>query len=110
MAEVLLPARQTEETATELAARLVDPKELRVAGGVVKWFNQVSDYGYIACDQGGPDRYVRGENITGASSILLAGSRVEFEPREGGMGPEAINVRPLPLIRRRSTGSFRAVA
>ena len=67
-----------------------------MARGVVQWFNQVSDYGYIACDQGGPDRYVRGENIAGAHSMLLAGSRVEFEPREGGMGPEAINVRPFP--------------
>ena len=62
--------------------------------GVVKWFNQVSDYGFIACDQGGPDRYVRGEHITGASP-LEAGSRVEFEVREGGMGPEAIDVRGL---------------
>ena len=96
MAEVLLAACQTEETATEPVARPVGPKGLRVASGVVKWFNQVSDYGYIACDQGGPDRYVRGENIAGASSMLLAGSRVEFEPREGGMGPEAINVRSLP--------------
>ena len=77
-----------------------------MARGVVQWFNQVSDYGYIACDQGGPDRYVRGENITGAYS-MLAGSRVEFEPREGGMGPEAINVRPFPLIRRRSSGRDR---
>ena len=110
MAEVLLSARQTEETATEQAPRLVDPKELRVARGVVKWFNQVSDYGYVACDQGGPDRYVRGENITGGSSMLLAGSRVEFEPREGGMGPEAINVCPLPLIRDRSSGSCRTIA
>ena len=63
--------------------------------GVVKWFNQVSDYGFIACDEGGPDRYVRGGNITGAASALLAGSRVEFEAREGGMGPEAIDVRRL---------------
>jgi cold shock protein len=63
--------------------------------GVVKWFNQVSDYGFIACDDGGPDRYVRGENVAGASSTVFAGSRVEFEAREGGMGPEAINVRRL---------------
>jgi CspA family cold shock protein len=64
-----------------------------VERGVVKWFNQVSDYGFIACDTGGPDRYVRGANITGASSTLFAGSPVEFEAREGGMGPEAVDVR-----------------
>jgi CspA family cold shock protein len=66
-----------------------------VERGVVKWFNQVSDYGFIACDEGGPDRYVRGEHIAGASSPLRAGSRVEFDVREGGMGPEAIEVRQL---------------
>ena len=63
--------------------------------GVVKWFNQVSDYGFIACDEGGPDRYVRGAHVAGGSSLLEAGSRVEFEVRDGGMGPEAIDVRQL---------------
>lgn len=71
-------------------------EDLLVARGVVKWFNHVSHYGYITCDQPGPDRYVRDENVIGASSMLQAGSRVEFEPREGGMGPEGINVRPVP--------------
>ena len=55
--------------------------------GVVKWFNEVSDYGFIACDEGGPDRYVRGAQITGGSSTLRAGSRVEFEVREGAWAP-----------------------
>ena len=34
---------------------------------------------------------MRGENVTGR--VDPAGSRVQFEPRDGGMGPEAINVR-----------------
>jgi CspA family cold shock protein len=63
-----------------------------MAHGVLKWFNQASDYGFIACDDGSPDRYVRGENVTRGASIA-AGSRVQFEAVEGGMGPEAINVR-----------------
>ena len=74
--------------------------------GVLKWFNHVSDYGFIAPDDGGPDRYLRGGNFAGASSTLLVGSRVAFDPREGGMGPEAINVRRFAPIRRRSSGSF----
>jgi len=74
--------------------------------GVIKWFNQVSDYGFIAPDEGGPDRYMRGGNFAGPPSILLAGLRVAFERREGGMGPEAIKVRRVAPIRRRSTGSF----
>jgi CspA family cold shock protein len=67
-----------------------------VASGLVKWFNQASGYGFIAPDEAGPDRYVRRENIIGAPSTVLADTRVGFEPREGGMGPEAINVRLLP--------------
>jgi cold shock protein len=64
-----------------------------VASGVVKWFNQVSGYGFIAPDEAGPDRYVRREHIIGAPSTMLAEAGVRFEPREGGMGPEAVNVR-----------------
>jgi CspA family cold shock protein len=74
--------------------------------GVIKWFNQVSDYGFIAPDEGGPDRYMRGGNFAGAPSTLREGLRVTFEQREGGMGPEAIKVRRVTPIRRRSTGSF----
>jgi cold shock CspA family protein len=69
-----------------------------MAHGVLKWFNQASDYGFIACDDGSPDRYVRGENVTRGASIA-AGSRVQFEPREGGMGPEATNVRKRAATR-----------
>jgi CspA family cold shock protein len=77
-----------------------------MARGVLKWFNHVSDYGFIACDEGGPDHYLRGGNVTGPSSELLAGSRVEFDARQGGMGREAINVRRLTPMRHRSSGSF----
>jgi cold shock protein len=63
--------------------------------GLVKWFNQVSGYGFIAPDEAGPDQYVRRENIIGAPSTVLADVRVRFDSREGGMGPEAINVRLL---------------
>jgi cold shock CspA family protein len=69
-----------------------------MAHGVLKWFNQASDYGFIACDDGSPDRYVRGENVTRGASIA-AGSRMQFEPREGGMGPEATNVRERSTTR-----------
>ena len=77
-----------------------------MARGALKWFNHVSDYGFIACDEGGPDRYLCGENVTGPSLNLLAGSRVQFDGRQGGMGPEAINVRRLAPKRRKSSGSF----
>jgi cold shock CspA family protein len=74
-----------------------------MAHGVLKWFNQASDYGFIACDDGSADRYVRGENVTGGASIA-AGSRVQFEAVEGGMGPEAINVHKRAATRHPSDG------
>ena len=66
-----------------------------MATGLVKWFNQVSGYGFIAPDEAGPDQYVRRANIIGAPSTVLADVRVRFDSRVGGMGPEAINVRLL---------------
>ena len=66
-----------------------------MATGVVKWFNQVSGYGFIAPDEAGPDQYFRGENIIGAPARVLADARVRFESRKAGMGPEATNVRVL---------------
>ena len=66
-----------------------------VATGRIIWFNQVSGYGFIALDEAGPDHYVRRENIVGAPSTVIADAGVRFESREGGMGPEAINVRLL---------------
>jgi CspA family cold shock protein len=64
-----------------------------MAAGTVKWFNDASDYGFIAPDDGGKDLYVRGGSILDASrATLSAGERVEFESRVAGMGPEAIGV------------------
>jgi cold shock protein len=66
-----------------------------VTGGVVKWFNDASGYGFITSDDGGDDLYVRGGEILGDDrTTLAAGERVEFEFRVAGMGPEAFNVRP----------------
>ena len=66
----------------------------RVARGRVKWFNDASGYGFIVPDDAGSDLYVPGGNLVGTT--LTAGDRVEFDARVAGMGPEAINVRPLP--------------
>jgi cold shock protein len=67
-----------------------------MASGLVKWFNEASGYGFIAPDEGETDLFVRRASITGDVDLTLTGvERVEFEPREGGMGPEAVNVFPL---------------
>jgi CspA family cold shock protein len=67
-----------------------------MASGLVKWFNEASGYGFIASDEGGTDLFVRRASISDDVDLTrTGGERVEFEPREGGMGPEAINVVPL---------------
>jgi cold shock protein len=64
-----------------------------VASGTVKWFNGASGYGYIVPDGGGSDLFVHRASIGGDFGAPLSeGEKVEFETREGGMGPEAINV------------------
>ncbi|SRR6266511_1358946 len=67
-----------------------------MASGLVKWFNEGSGYGFIAPDEGGKDLFVRRASISDDVDLALAGlERVQFQPREGGMGPEAIDVLPL---------------
>lgn len=67
-----------------------------MASGTVKSFNDLSGHGFIVPDQAGADLWVHQRNIIGDGHAGLSeGERVEFEPRQGGMGPEAINVHPL---------------
>ncbi len=62
-----------------------------MASGTVKWFNNASGYGYIVPDEGGRDLFVHRASIGGEATVT-EGERVEFDSREGGMGPQAINV------------------
>jgi cold shock protein len=63
-----------------------------VTNGTVKWFNAASGYGFISPDGGGADLFVHRASIGGGLSQVTEGDRVVFQAREGGMGPEAINV------------------
>jgi cold shock protein len=65
-----------------------------VATGTVRWFNDPSGYGYIVPDEGGKDLFVHRGSIVGdwRTTTLTEGARVVFKRRQGGMGPEAINV------------------
>jgi CspA family cold shock protein len=67
-----------------------------VPGGLVKWFNEASGYGFIVPDEGETDLFVRRGSMSADAGVRLSeGERVQFEAREGGMGSEAINVLPL---------------
>jgi CspA family cold shock protein len=71
---------------------------LLLASGTVKWFNEENGYGYIVADGGGEELFVHRGSIMGDDwrhRTLLAGARVGFDLREGGIGPEAIRVLPM---------------
>jgi cold shock protein len=68
----------------------------RVASGTVKWFNQASGFGFIVRDSDAQDLFIHRASVDPHLIVTIeSGDRVEFEPREGGMGPEAINVAAL---------------
>jgi cold shock protein len=67
-----------------------------MSSGLVKWFNEASGYGFIVPDEGGSDLFVRQTSMSGdIRATLSEGAKVGFTRREGGMGPEAIDVIPL---------------
>jgi CspA family cold shock protein len=68
-------------------------KEVKMAQGIVKWFNGDKGYGFIAVD-GGPDVFVHFSAITGGGyRSLEEGQKVEFDITQGQKGPQAENVR-----------------
>jgi cold shock protein len=73
-------------------------KVVLLASGTVSWFNEESGYGYISADEGGQDLFVHRGSIVGKdwrTRTLVAGARVGFDLRKGGMCPEAIHVLKL---------------
>jgi len=64
--------------------------------GTIKWFNTASGYGYIVLDEGDKDLFVHQADV--AANLLdqlTSGDRVAFDQRDGGMGPQAINVQAV---------------
>ncbi|HOE70849.1 MAG TPA: cold-shock protein [Brevefilum sp.] len=61
--------------------------------GVVKWFSDQKNYGFIARDNGEKDVFVHFSEIkVEGYKTLREGQRVEFEIVEGDKGPMAQNV------------------
>lgn len=62
--------------------------------GVVRWFSPERGFGIIAADDGGPDLFVRHEDIAmDGFRSLGADQCVDFQPAEDEHGPVALDVR-----------------
>jgi cold shock protein len=67
-------------------------RDIAVAEGAVKWFNEKKGYGFIQQDNG-QDLFVHYTAIDGDGFKTLAeGQRVRFEVEETSKGPKAKNV------------------
>jgi CspA family cold shock protein len=68
-----------------------------MAIGTVKWFNTSKGYGFIAPSNGGDDLYAHHSAIeTEGNKSLRDGQTVEFSVQAGPLGPQAVNIRPIP--------------
>jgi CspA family cold shock protein len=67
-------------------------KELKMAEGTVKWFNESKGFGFIE-QEDGPDVFVHFSSIQGEGfKTLNEGDKVTFDVVEGAKGPQAANV------------------
>ena len=66
-----------------------------MAGGKVKWFNEVKGYGFVTMDDG-REVFVHYTGIKGEGYRTLSeGDDVEFEITEGPKGLQAVNVQRI---------------
>jgi len=70
----------------------IDPKEVKMAKGTVKWFDETKGYGFITGEDG-KDIFVHYSSIQGGGFKSLAeGDAVSYEVEQGDKGPKAVNV------------------
>ena len=61
--------------------------------GVVKFFNDRKNYGFIEPEEGDEDLFVHASDIE--SESISEGDEVEFETEQSEKGPRAVNVKKV---------------
>ena len=70
-------------------------KEIVMATGTVKWFNETKGFGFITPDDGGADLFAHFSEIQGSGfKTLKDGQRVTFEVKQGPKGLQASAIKP----------------
>src|SRR3982074_3937264 len=71
-------------------------KQLNMATGTVKWFNDSKGFGFITPTEGGEDLFAHHTAIQMSGfKTLKEGQKVEFEVKRGPKGLQAANIKPL---------------
>jgi CspA family cold shock protein len=65
--------------------------------GVVKWYNEAKNFGFITPDHGGKDIFFHRTDLETQEGTVEQGTRVEYEVGAGAKGPQAKAVRTLPM-------------
>lgn len=64
-----------------------------MATGTVKWFSDLTGFGYITPDAGGRDLYAHHSSIVGqVRASLKEAQRVTYDAACGPKGPMAVNI------------------
>lgn len=65
--------------------------------GIVKWYDEVKNYGFITPDMGGKDIFFHRTDLETLEQTVEKGARVEYEIGQGPKGPQAKAIRAIPL-------------
>jgi CspA family cold shock protein len=71
-------------------------KEVAMASGTVKWFNDSKGFGFITPDDGSEDLFAHFSAINmGGFKTLKEGQKVSFEVSQGPKGKQASNIQGM---------------